>query len=673
MVGIALTALGTLFGVVQPLLVKRVIDGAQHGGIPGWLLLSLLTLFVAQAFVETFGHYLLERTGQGIILGLRTRLVGHLLRLRISVYDERRMGDLISRANTDTVVVREAVAYSFAAFLTSIVGALGAIALMIYIDVRLFLLVVVAVLIASVGVLSALRRIRSTSEEGQASVGRMTSDLERSLSAIRTVRASRAEAREDERIAVHARDAYRLGVRMARLNSVIAPAMELAVQGSVLVVLLVGGVLVAHGVTSLGSLVAFLLYATYLVMPLSQLIEATGIMQRGMGALDRVDAVFDLPREVDLAPGLDTDGRPPNGRPPNGRAGAQGIGTDTDTDEAARQLVRIIPTAPSTVPKGNGAATPDETSADRVVAAGGGGAGGHGATDGHGTRGDGGAGGTRAAARPPDPKTAASTPGSERVTPRPDAPAVEFRDVWFGYTPDRPVLRDVSFAIPSRGHVALVGPSGAGKSTTFELLERFYDPDRGEILLRGVDVRAMSREAARGWVNLVEQNAPVLQGSLRDNITYAAPDATEAEIDDAVQTARLGELVARMSHGVWTDVGDHGVLLSGGERQRVAIARALLARPAVLLLDEPTSQMDSVNERALAQVLRDIATERALLVIAHRMSTVRAADRIIVLDEGRVLATGTHEELRETCPLYRRLSATDLGSATPARTTEPAT
>ncbi|MDT3443620.1 MULTISPECIES: ABC transporter ATP-binding protein [unclassified Pseudofrankia] len=651
MAGITLTALGTLFGVVQPLLVKRVIDGAQHGGIPGWLLVSLLGLFIGQAFVETFGHYLLERTGQGIIFGLRTRLVGHLLRLRISVYDERRMGDLISRANTDTVVVREAVAYSFAAFLTSIIGALGAIALMIYIDVRLFLLVVVAVLIASVGVLSALRRIRSTSEEGQASVGRMTSDLERSLSAIRTVRASRAETREDERIAVHTRDAYRLGVRMARLNSVIAPAMELAVQGSVLVVLLVGGVLVAHGVTSLGSLVAFLLYATYLVMPLSQLIEATGIMQRGMGALDRVDAVFDLPREADLAPGLDADDRPSVER-----AGADDTDTDTDTDQATRQLVRVIPAAPASVHEGNGAAATGETSADRVVAAGGGIAG-----------------GTHAATRAPDPKTAASTPGPERVVARPDAPAVEFRDVWFGYTPDRPVLRDVSFAIPPRGHVALVGPSGAGKSTTFELLERFYDPDRGEILLRGVDVRAMSREAARGWVNLVEQNAPVLQGSLRDNITYAAPDATEAEIDEAVQTARLSELVARMSHGVWTDVGDHGVLLSGGERQRVAIARALLARPAVLLLDEPTSQMDSVNERALAQVLRDIATERALLVIAHRMSTVRAADRIIVLDEGRVLATGTHEELRETCPLYRRLSATDLGSAAPARTAQPAT
>jgi ATP-binding cassette subfamily B protein len=244
------------------------------------------------------------------------------------------------------------------------------------------------------------------------------------------------------------------------------------------------------------------------------------------------------------------------------------------------------------------------------------------------------------------------------------APAVEFRDVWFGYTDRGPVLRGVSFIVPPRGQVALVGPSGAGKSTVLELIERFYEPDRGEILFGGHDIQTMDRIAARSWVNLVEQHTPVLQGTLRDNIRYAAPGAGGDELAAAVATAGLRDLLVRLPDGLDTEVGDHGVLLSGGERQRVAVARALLARPAVLLLDEPTSQMDAVNERALTRAMRLISTERALLVIAHRISTVRAADRILVLDEGRVVGAGTHDGLLQTCALYRRLAATGIDADT---------
>lgn len=246
------------------------------------------------------------------------------------------------------------------------------------------------------------------------------------------------------------------------------------------------------------------------------------------------------------------------------------------------------------------------------------------------------------------------------------APAIEFRDVWFGYG-EAPVLRGVTFRVPARGHIALVGPSGAGKSTVLELTERFYEPDDGLISFGGRDVRTIPRTMARGWVNLVEQNTPVLHGTLRDNIVYAAPDAPEARIDEVVVAAGLRDLVDSLPAGLATPVGDHGVLLSGGERQRVAIARALLPRPAVLLLDEPTSQLDSVNERALTGVMRTIARQRALLVIAHRISTVRAADHIVVLREGQVIAEGSHDELLRTCAFYRGLA----GGAT-MRSVEPA-
>ncbi|CAO5189006.1 Uncharacterized ABC transporter ATP-binding protein SCO0742 [Frankia sp. AiPs1] len=558
-----LTIVGTGIGVLQPLLVMRVIDDAQAGGIPLWIVGALLGLFVGQALVDTVGHYLLERSGQSVLLGLRQRLIGHVLRLRIAVLDTRRMGDLISRANTDTTVVREAVAYSFTALVTSLIGVVGAIALMIWLNPLLFLLVLAVVLVAGTVVLGALSRIRSVSERGQASVGAMTADLERALTAIRTVRANRAEAREAERIGTHAKSAYRAGLRMATLDSIIAPAMQLAVQGSVLVVLLVGGVLVAQGQATLGSLVAFLLYATYLVMPLGQLVESAATIQRGLGALGRVNAVFTLPRETDTLP------------------------RETDDVQDAPGRVRAV---------------------------------------------------------------------SGREGAPPDEPALELRDVWFAYG-TQPVLRGVSFQVPRSGQVALVGPSGAGKSTILELVERFYEPDGGQLLVDGQDVRSISRHRARGAVNLVEQGTPVLHGTLWDNIVYAVPDAVEADVEEVVTAAGLRDLVDRLPDGLYTPVGDHGVLLSGGERQRVAIARALLPCPAVLLLDEPTSQLDAVNERALTRVMRRIAAERALLVIAHRISTIRAADHIIVLDAGQVRAQGTHDELMATSAFYRRLAA----------------
>ncbi|MGW6568835.1 ABC transporter ATP-binding protein [Streptomyces sp. NPDC054975] len=561
---LALTVAGTVLALFQPLLTMRLIDRVSADETISLLVVALAALFVAQAALEACGQYLLDVTGESVVRRLRRRLVERLLFVRVRELDGRRVGDLLSRVGTDTTVLRDMVAGSFVQLVTVSVTGVGAAGLMLWIDPVMFLVVAGTLVVAAVLVAGVMAGIRTSTEQALAGVGAMTADLERALGGIRTVRAARAEHREAERIGADVDSAYTAGVRSARLGSVVGPAMEIAVNGSFLLVLLIGAVRVSNGSMSVSELVAFLLFATYLVMPLAGLFNALSLIQRGLGSLRRIEDVLRLPVE------------------------------------AAEAAEAADPTDPA------------EETASRETPA--------------------------------------------EATP---SPLLDLRGVAFSYG-ERPVLRDVSFSVPRTGLIALVGRSGAGKTTVVSLVEKFYEPDGGRVLFDGVDLRRVDPREHRARIGLVEQHAPLLYGTLRDNLAYASPDADEERIRETLRMVNLEELVERLPEGLETAVGDRGFNLSGGERQRVAIARALLGRPELVLLDEPTSQLDPINERDLTAMLRDISRERALLVVAHRMSTVRAADRIVVLDDGRVSSVGTHEQLLTEDPFYRRLTTDHL-------------
>ncbi|MBB3086269.1 ABC transporter ATP-binding protein [Geodermatophilus sabuli] len=545
--------------LAQPALVARAIEAVGEGQLLLPAVVALVVVVVAASAVSAFQQYLLQRTAEGVVLSTRRTVADRLLRLPIAEYDRRRTGDLMSRVGADTTLLRATVTSGVVDIVGSVVVGVGALVAMALVDAWLLLVTVVAVAIGVAVVASVSRGVRRLSRQAQEEVGAMSAAVERALSAVRTIRASGATAREVDVVGASAGRAYAAGVRVARLEALVSPAGSIAVQGAFLAVLGLGGYRVAAGTISVADLVAFILYLFLLVMPLGQAIGAWTQLQTGLGALARIQEVLGLAPEEDA-------------RPERGSA---------------------------------------------------------------------------AVAVPPAP-------------PSREVPLLELDDVSFAYPDGTEVLRGVSLAVPAGSRVALVGPSGAGKSTVLALVEGFYPLTGGAIRWAGTDVRDLPRAGLRARLGYVEQEAPVLAGSVRDNLLLAAPDATDPQLWAVLADVGLTEVVQRSPRGLDVPVGDEGVLLSGGERQRLAIARSLLSRPALLLLDEPTASLDARNEQLLRQTLAAAAEDRALLVVAHRLSTVLDSDQIVVLDGGRVVARGTHAELVESSPLYRELAAAQL-------------
>ncbi len=256
------------------------------------------------------------------------------------------------------------------------------------------------------------------------------------------------------------------------------------------------------------------------------------------------------------------------------------------------------------------------------------------------------------------------------ITDRPNAVAVSglkgavrYEGVGFGYSPGRPVLSGITLDIPAGQTVALVGPSGAGKTTLCSLLPRFYEAEDGRIAIDGIDIRDMTLASLRTQIGIVQQDVFLFAGTIRENIAYGRIGANDAEIMDAARRARLDEMIASLPDGLDTVIGERGVKLSGGQKQRLAIARIFLKNPPILILDEATSALDTATEQAIQQSLAELSEGRTTLVIAHRLATIRNADRIVVVTEDGIAEQGTHRDLLAADGVYRQLHMAQFADA----------
>ncbi len=552
---LVLSVLGSGLALAQPLLIGQLITAVEQSLGFGNLAIAIVALVITSALVNAFQYYLLYKTGEGVVLDTRKAMVSRLLRLPIWQYDKRRIGDLVSRVGSDSTLLKAVLTQGLVDALGGLLQFVGAIVVMAFIDPLLLGSTLLVVFTAVFAISFTGRKIRRATTKAQQKVGQMSAAVERALSAIRTIRAARAEERETNEIYKDATEAYDQGLSIAKLSAAVAPIAQVAFNTAFIVVLGFGGLRVATGATTIASLVTFVILLFFMVGPLISAFGAYTSIMGALGALARIQEIMVLDEEE------------------------------------------------------------------------------------------------------PTPV------GDHRVAK--NKSAIEFRDVEFHYQEDedeepQPILKKISFKVERGSRVALVGPSGAGKSTVFSLIERFYEPTGGKILLDGQDVTEFSRKSLREQLGYVEQDAPVLAGTIRDNLLLGRSDATDEELVEVLGQVNLAEVLARDTKGLDAQVGEDGIMLSGGERQRLAIARALLAKPPILLLDESTSALDGPNEQRMREAIDAVAQDRTLLVIAHRLSTVVDSDQIIVLEHGRILGVGTHSELVKSTPLYAELAKHQL-------------
>lgn len=552
-IGLSASLITTLAGLLVPVLTKNLVDGFSVASLSVPLMIGIGAAFIFQAIISGVSIYLLSFVGQKIVARLREKMWVKLIRLPVSYFDKQSSGETVSRIVNDTSVVRDLISNHFPQFISGIISIIGAVVILLIMDWKMTLMMLISVPLTFMIMMPLGRKMAKISRGLQDETAAFTGNIQQTLSEIRLMKASTAEHHEETKGVTGIGNLLGFGLKEARITALIAPIMYLVVMIVIVMIIGYGGMRVANGTMSTGSLVAFLLYLFQIIFPITSFAMFFTQLQKAKGATERIIDILNLPLEE----------------------GQEGLELD--------------------------------------------------------------------------------------ITNKP----ILVSHVSFAYSDDEPVLEDVSFEAQPGEMIAFAGPSGGGKTTMFGLLERFYEPTSGKIMVGDIPITDLSVEAWRSQIGYVSQESAMMAGTIRENLCYGLPNRTSISDDTLWKVAEMayaGEFIKSFSDGLDTEVGERGVKLSGGQRQRIAIARAFLRDPKILMMDEATASLDSQSEGIVQQALSRLMEGRTTFVIAHRLSTIVDADKIIFIEKGRVTGIGTHQELTQSHELYHEFAEQQLAS-----------
>ncbi|MEM7345332.1 MAG: ABC transporter ATP-binding protein [Chloroflexota bacterium] len=537
----------TAANLAVPQMIRQLIDNGisvnSWNGIV-WATLGLVGIAAVRGIFNFLNTYLSEKASQGIAYDLRNQVYRKLERLSFSYHDQNQTGQLMTRVTSDVEGVRGFFAQGLLQLLSALLTFIGSIVILFVTDWRLALAALIPIPI----ILFIFFRLFSTMGplfgRVQQMLGRLNTVLQENIAGVRVVKAFAAEQQELDRYEEQNEALYQENISVIRFFSLGFPTVFLLANVATLIVIWYGGNLVISEELSLGTLIAFNSYLSFLLFPIFQMGFVSQQLSRATSLSKRLFEIIDAPNDIEEKPNAHVFGDKVEGN-------------------------------------------------------------------------------------------------------------IKFDNVDFQYIgAEEATLKEISLDVKHGQTVAILGPTGSGKSSLINLIPRFYDVSGGSVSINGIDVRDATITSLRQRVGVVLQAVNLIQGTIRNNIAYGRPDASDREIQRVARAAQAHEFIKDLPDGYETVIGEHGAGLSGGQRQRVAIARALLIDPCILIFDDSTSALDAGTEHKIQRAFSVLLKERTAFVIAQRISTVRNADIIVVLDKGRIVARGTHTELLETSELY---------------------